>query len=264
MSQERRPPKEELTHHLAESLGLAEDTSFPVEEMDLLEERIGYAFGDRSLLNRALTHPSYANERRTKQARQQNQRLEFLGDAVLGMVVATELFNRESSCDEGSLTRYLSGLVCEPALASKARQLGLGAFIRLGKGEESQGGRDRDSILCDCYEAMLAAVYLDGGFDVVHAMVAKLHQDEFESLARFNIKKPNHKGRLQKIVQARYGVQPSYQIVDKQGPEHGRVFLAQVRVNREVVGVGEGGAKKVAEQEAAKDALRRLGAKEGP
>ena len=248
---------------VVESLGLAENTSFPVEEMDLLEERIGYAFEDRELLKRALTHPSYANERRSKAARQQNQRLEFLGDSVLGMVVATELFNRESSCDEGSLTRYLSGLVCEPALATKARQLGLGVFIRLGKGEESQGGRDRDSILCDCYEALLAAVYLDGGFEVIQAMVARLHQRELESLTRFHPKKPNHKGRLQKIVQARYGVQPSYQIVDKHGPEHGRVFVAQVRIHREVVGQGEGRAKKVAEQEAAKDALGRLETKEG-
>ena len=263
MTDERRE-KDVPSQQLVGSFGLAEDTSFPVEEMELLEERIGYVFRDSELLSRALTHPSYANERRSKQAKQQNQRLEFLGDSVLGMLIATELFNRESSCDEGSLTRYLSGLVCEPALATKARELGLGAFIRLGKGEESQGGRDRDSILCDCYEALLAAVYLDGGFDVVHAMVARLHQEELASLTRFNIKKPNHKGRLQKLVQARHSVQPSYHIVDKHGPEHGRVFVAQVRVNQEVVGVGEGKAKKVAEQEAAKDALGRLGKKEGP
>ena len=114
-----------------------------------LEAHIGHTFRDPALLERALTHPSWANERRAPGAtpRQQNQRLEFLGDAVLGMLVATALFEKEAACDEGSLTRYLSGLVCEPALAKKAREIELGDFLRLGRGEEAQGGRDRDSII---------------------------------------------------------------------------------------------------------------------
>jgi len=127
-----------------------------IVSLDLLEQRLGYRFKDRRILERAMTHPSYANERRSRG--KHNQRLEFLGDSVIGMIISSYLYEEKEFEDEGALTFNLSSMVCEPALANKARQLELGTFLRLGKGEDGQGGRERDSILCDAYEAMVAAI----------------------------------------------------------------------------------------------------------
>jgi len=221
-------------------------------ELSHLERRIGYSFKNRELLERAMTHPSYANERRGKQ--RHNQRMEFLGDAVLGLITATQLYMREEFEDEGMLTRSLSALVCERALAATAREIELGDFLRLGKCEEGQGGRERDSILCDAYEALMAAVYVDGGFFAARDVVLRLHEAELNSVERPQPRSPNFKGQLQGLVQAKYNVQPTYHIVQEYGPEHCKVFVAEVRVMGERMGHGEGRSKKQAEQHAAQEA----------
>lgn len=242
---------------LGDEISLAEmgdEISLPFPDLNLLESRCGYTFKDRELLERALTHPSYSNERRRK--RKHNQRLEFLGDAVLGLITASVLYERDEFEDEGVLTRSLSSLVCESALARKARELELGYFLKLGKGEDSQGGRDRDSILCDAYEALLASIYVDGGFDAARHVVLKLHRKDFDLLERPNPPTPNFKGQLQSLIQAKYNVQPSYHIIHEHGPEHRKIFVAEVRVHAERLGHGEGKSKKQAEQAAAEEALK--------
>ncbi len=245
-----------MSHEAHESGGLGDELSLPFQGLDLLEARLGYVFTQRHVLERALTHPSYANERRSK--RKHNQRLEFLGDSVLGMIIATRLYRQEEFEDEGMLTRNLSSLVCEEALANKARELDLGEFLKLGKGEIGQGGRDRDSILCDAYEALLAAIFLDGGYEEVRRVVLALHEREFAVMSRPKKQPPNYKGTLQREVQAAHNIQPHYEIVGTHGPEHDKIFVAQASVNGEVVGKGEGRSKKQAEQEAARDACERL------
>lgn len=240
-----------------ESVGLGQESSIPFGELGGLEQRLGYVFRDRELLERALTHPSYANERDHTRS---NQRLEFLGDSVLGVVVASQLYLREEFEDEGKLTRQLSTLVCEDALALKARELGLGDFLRLGKGEDSQGGRERASILCDTYEAVLAAIYMDGGFEAASDAVCRLHAEELAGGVQAQPKEPNYKGQLQRLVQARHNVQPIYHVIGERGPEHVKVFVVEVRVHDEVLAQGQGRSKKQAEQNAAATALQALGA----
>lgn len=234
------------------SYELGDEISVPFPDLSILEERLDYEFEQREYLERALTHPSYANERRG--ARKHNQRMEFLGDAVVGMIIATQLYHREEFSDEGKLTRNLSALVCERALAVRARELDLGSFLRLGKGEDGQGGRHRDSILCDAYEALIAAVYVDGGFGAVRRVVLRLHAQDLKTIRRPQPTMPNHKGTLQSLVQAKYNIQPTYHIVRERGPEHRKIFVAEVRVMGERMGEGEGRSKKQAEQVAAQKA----------
>ena len=240
---------------------LLEESSLAEEGLERLQERLGYRFGDRARLERALTHPSYANERRTR--RKHNQRMEFLGDAVLGMLIASYLYEQEEFEDEGVLTHHLSSIVREESLANAARKLGLGEALLLGRGEDGQGGRERDSILCDAYEALVAAIFLDGGYARVREVVLGLHEEDFErvQLPR-KPKEPNYKGQLQKKVQAMHNVQPHYEIVDAHGPEHDKMFVAVATMKGEVLGRGEGRSKKHAEQSAARDACERLAAAE--
>lgn len=247
----------ELPVGLGDEISLADlgdEISLPFPDLSVLEVKCGYVFKNREFLERALTHPSYSNERRRK--RKHNQRLEFLGDAVLGLITASALYEREEFEDEGMLTRSLSALVCEQALAKKARELELGYFIKLGKGEDSQGGRDRDSILCDAYEALLAAIFVDGGYDAARRVVLKLHAKDFSTIEKPKPPSPNFKGQLQSLVQSRYNIQPSYHIVQEQGPEHNKIFVSEVRVMGECMGQGKGRSKKSAEQEAAAQAIR--------
>jgi ribonuclease-3 len=246
---------EELTSQ--ELGGLGQESSIVFGDLSGLEQLLGYTFKQISLLERALTHPSYANERDHTRS---NQCLEFLGDAVLGLVVATALYGREELDDEGKLTRQLSTLVCEEALANKARELRLGEFLRLGKGEDSQGGRERASILCDTYEAVLAAVYVDGGFEAARGVILRLHATELAGEVKPQQREPNYKGQLQRLVQARYNVQPIYHVIGERGPEHVKVFVVEVRVHDERLAEGEGRSKKQAEQNAAAAALQALGA----
>ncbi|MFP4599144.1 MAG: ribonuclease III [Persicimonas sp.] len=224
--------------------------------LDAFEETIGYRFSERALLIRALTHRSYANE--TDEPVRDNQRLEFLGDAVLGLVVANELFDRDREVQEGALSTRQAQVVCEPTLADAARSIELGEHLRLGRGEATTGGRDKNSLLADAYEALLAAIYLDGGLEATReVIVAQL--DEALSEVRQTSAPTDFKSRLQTVIQRDRSTQPEYRIVDESGPPHDMVFVAEVRVDGEPLGAGRGRSKKVAEQHAAQEALETLG-----
>ena len=224
--------------------------------MKTLEEKLGYQFRDRRLLENALTHSSFANEHHMG-AVGSNERLEFLGDSVLGMVVADDLFHRYARLPEGELTRMRAQLVCETSLARVARELELGSALRLGKGEESCGGRERPSIIADAVEAVLAAVYLDSGSireprRIIRHFLLE-HVDEVRELVR------DHKTRLQELVQRRSGQVLSYHMVSQSGPDHNKSFEMEVRLNGVAIGSGSGRSKKEAEQMAARAAIAKLG-----
>ncbi len=223
--------------------------------MTELENKIGYSFRDSALLATALTHTSYANENK-KESAESNERLEFLGDSVLGMIVANYLYRTRSDMPEGQMTRLRAELVCEQSLVRVAEKLGLGGYIRLGRGEEQGGGRQRHSITADAVEAVIAAVYLDGGYDEASKLVnrfilAPMEKGE-QTAARDN------KTELQELVQSMSGQVLSYEMTGEHGPDHAKTFEAAALLNGEVIGRGSGKSKKEAEQEAAGDALRKL------
>ena len=221
--------------------------------MKTLEEKLGYVFQDSSLLEHALTHSSYANESRGRCT--SNERLEFLGDSVLGMVVADYLYRTYPDLPEGELTRTRAALVCEESLVEVAKELDLGRCLRLGKGEEHGGGRERPSIQADAVEAVLAAVYLDGGIGSARKIVQRyiLSRSQQVNAPR------DYKTALQELVQRQPGSEISYELVSESGPDHCRVFVMEVSVNGQVAGRGEGRSKKAAEQMAAKTAIEQMG-----
>ncbi len=221
--------------------------------MNELEEKLGYHFRDRGLLEHAMTHSSYANEHRGA-GLTSNERLEFLGDSVLGVVVADCLFREHPDMPEGELTRTRAALVCEGSLHEVAKSLGLGRYLRLGKGEDSGGGRKRPSILADATEAMLAAVYLDGGMEAVRPVIRALILDKEREKAADR----DYKTALQELVQRTPGAAVGYRLVRESGPDHCRSFEMEVSVDGEVIGKGAGRTKKEAEQMAAKAALEKL------
>lgn len=221
--------------------------------MKILEEKLGYTFRDKNLLLHAMTHSSYANEHRAG-GLTSNERLEFLGDSVLGMVVADYLFRIHPDMPEGELTRTRAALVREGSLYEVAKTLNLGAYLRLGKGEDAGGGRTRPSILADATEAMLAAVYLDGGITPARAIIQKFILDKEEEKAVDR----DYKTALQEFVQRTPGQVISYKLVDELGPDHARVFVMEVSVSGKAVGQGRGHTKKEAEQRAARAALLKL------
>ena len=220
--------------------------------MKTLEEKLGYVFQDSSLLEHALTHSSYANESRGRCT--SNERLEFLGDSVLGMVVADYLYRTYPDLPEGELTRTRAALVCEESLVEVAKELDLGRCLRLGKGEEHGGGRERPSIQADAVEAVLAAVYLDGGIGSARKIVQRyiLSRSQQVNAPR------DYKTALQELVQRQPGSEISYELVSESGPDHCRVFVMEVSVNGQVAGRGEGRSKKAAEQMAAKTAIEQM------
>lgn len=222
--------------------------------MKTLEEKIGYAFRDRTLLENALTHSSYANEHRDK-GMPSNERLEFLGDSILGLVVADHLYRNRPDLPEGDLTRIRAALVCEGSLVEVAKSLDLGSYLKLGRGEESGGGRNRPSIQADAVEAMLAAVYLDGGIGQARKLIHSLILDqEREKIANGR----DFKTALQELVQRESGQVLSYRLVGESGPDHAKTFSMEVLLNGQPVGSGEGRSKKEAEQAAAKAAVEKL------
>ena len=221
--------------------------------MRVLEDRLGYHFKNRALLEHALTHSSYANEHRSNGVTS-NERLEFLGDSVLGMIVAEHLYRTHPNMPEGELTRTRAALVCETSLYEVACSLDLGRCLLLGKGEASGGGRERPSILADAVEATFAAVYLDGGIDAIQPIIRKFILDKEREKAVDR----DYKTALQELVQRRPGQSISYKLVQETGPDHARVFVMEVSVGDTVVGVGRGRSKKEAEQMSAKAALERL------
>ena len=216
-----------------------------------IQNRLGYWFNDIMLLKAALTHSSYANENK-KSGLTSNERLEFLGDSVLGMTVANLIYKENPSLSEGKMTKLRAELVCERSLASLAADLGLGECLLLGRGEEKGGGRSRPSILADAVEAVLAAIYLDGGFDPVNRLVS-------EHFSTLNAHSPpicsDYKTSLQEVTQEKSGRILSYHTVNESGPDHMKCFTVEVRLNNVVIGHGTGRSKKEAEQIAAKAAL---------
>lgn len=221
------------------------------QNLSLLEAKIGYTFQRRELLEQALTHSSYANERRINKIGSY-ERLEFLGDAVLELVSSEFLFARHPELSEGDLTKLRASMVCEPALAFCARDIGLEEYIMLGKGEEATGGRRRDSITSDVMEAVIGAIYLDGGMKPARAYIDRFILSDLEHKRLFYDSKSN----LQEVVQGKLKKDLAYELLDVQGPEHCQTFRVQVRIlEGETLGVGEGHTKKAAEQQAAYKAL---------
>ncbi len=225
--------------------------------MKKLEEVIGYKFKNKRYLEIALTHSSYANESRDRKLKS-NERLEFLGDSVLGLVCAAHLFEEHPDVMEGELTKMRSSLVCEGALCICAREIGLGEHLRLGKGEESGGGRTRDSILADAMEAIIGAVYLDAGLDTARKFIMEYVLLPGQArMMRAAI--TDYKTALQEIVQKNHGEVLSYRLTDSCGPDHQKSFSVEVLLNSNVIGRGMGHSKKEAEQMAAKEALELMG-----
>ena len=219
-----------------------------------LERKLQYRFHTVSLLETALTHSSWANERRGRS--QCNERLEFLGDSVLGMTVAEHLYRTFPDMPEGRMTRLRAELVCEQSLHQVALGLGLGAYIRLGKGEEHTGGHERPSILADAVEAVIAAIYLDGGLEPARAFVHRCVLTDVP--AHLSGASMDYKTRLQELVQQKSGQTLAYEMVGTSGADHSKVFTARVSLNGAPVGEGSGRTKKEAEQMAAKSALAQL------
>ena len=209
-------------------------------------DALGYTFRDEELLRRALTHPSMGRE--------DNQRLEFLGDAVLQYLMSDRLYRKHPADREGSLTHMRALLVCEAALSPIARKLGIGEALLMDRGEELTGGRDKPSVLCDAMEAVLAAVYLDGGMEAARAVVERCWPEEGE------VSRPmqDSKGQLQELLQKNGGETPVYRITGTSGPPHAPVFEARVYRGETELGTGRGKTKKQAEQAAALEAIRRL------
>ena len=223
--------------------------SYSIEK---LEERINYTFKDRELIWQALTHSSYANERKINKIKDY-ERIEFLGDAVLELVSSEYLYEKEAEMSEGQLTRRRAAMVCEPSLASCARDLKLDCYIRLGKGEEMTGGRKRDSIISDAMEALIGAVYLDGGFAQAKAFIHRFVLLDLEKKALFY----DAKSILQEEMQ-KDGGDVRYVLTGESGPEHDKSFFVEVYQGEKLLGKGSGHNKKAAQQQAAYEALLLL------
>ncbi len=219
-----------------------------------LEAAIGYHFHNISLLQNALTHSSYANER-WHNSLLSNERLEFLGDSVLGMLVAEYLYRNFPDRPEGELTRMRADMVCEGTLSATANRIGLGKHLMLGHGEEQGGGRTRDSILADAMESVIAACFLDGGLEAALQIVQKFILVEVPVTRLHNV---DYKTQLQELVQQKKNQVLSYTLVGQSGPDHDKHFDVAVSLNGETVGVGSGSSKKRAEQMAACDAMEKL------
>ena len=224
--------------------------------LQVLEKKLGYTFRCKEQLQAALYHSSYANEHRCCGV-SSNERLEFLGDAVLGLVTADYLYHKHPDLPEGDLTRIRAALVCEQSLHEVAQKLGLGSYLRLGKGEEAGGGRQRTSILADATEAVFAAVYLDGGISAASALIHRVLLDvEREEVVEE--RRRDYKTQLQERVQRQAGQELTYCMVGEEGPDHAKTFITEVRLNGAAIGRGSGHSKKESEQMAAKAALEKL------
>lgn len=218
-----------------------------------LQEKLGYTFNDESVLIRALSHSSYVNENHS--AGDSNERLEFLGDSVLGLITAENFFKNYKNLPEGELTKLRAATVCEKSLAGFAKQLELGKYLLLGKGEILTGGRERPSIQADAFEAIIAAIYLDGGMEAARAFVLKYID---EAIKRQQSVK-DYKTMLQEVVQRNPGELVEYVLAGETGPDHDKRFEVEVHLNSNVIGRGIGRSKKRAEQEAAREALELMG-----
>ncbi|MCL6453000.1 MAG: ribonuclease III [Alicyclobacillus sp.] len=227
--------------------------SVAASRWDLVRDGLGIRFRSESLLRQAFTHASYRNEHRRPSV-EDNERLEFLGDAVLELVVSEFLYRTRPNLPEGELTRMRAAIVCEPALVRFARDLQFDQLIRLGRGEERSGGRHRAALLADVFEAFIGALYLDQGLDAVRQF---LHRHMFPYLDEYaNV--PDHKTALQEWVQQHDGRSLRYTIIEERGPAHAKEFVVEVRIGEQAMGRGSGRSKKEAEQQAAREALAKL------
>lgn len=222
-------------------------------KLEELESRIGYHFQNTDLLRTAMTHSSYINEHHLEK-HQSNERLEFLGDAVLELVSSEFLYKEHPKVSEGELTRTRASMVCEPSLAFCARDLELGSYLLLGKGEEATGGRERESVTSDAMEALIGAIYLDSGFTSAKEFIHKYVLSDLENKKLFF----DSKSILQEIVQAQEGKNVVYQLLGEEGPDHNKRFFVEVYIADVCYGTGKGRTKKAAEQEAAYQAILRL------
>lgn len=220
------------------------------------EKIIGYNFKNKSILLNALTHSSYANEVRAKSC-ESNERLEFMGDAVLGIITAEYLYFHNSHLPEGELTKLRAMTVCEKSLYGFAQSIQLGKFLRLGHGEENTKGRQRPSILADAFEAVIAAIYIDGGIGPAKEFVTRFVDRFFTDRIESGFK--DYKTTLQEIVQKNPGERLEYVLTGEKGPDHNKQFIVEVHLNSNIIGEGRGGSKKEAEQMAAKEALALMG-----
>ncbi|MCR5109938.1 MAG: ribonuclease III [Ruminococcus sp.] len=225
-----------------------------MKNIEEFEEIIGYRFKNKDLLEQALSHSSYANEK--KRHGGSNERLEFLGDSVLSIVVSDYLY-KNINVPEGDLTKMRASLVCEKSLFVFAKEIHLGEFILLGKGEENTGGRERPSILSDAFEAVIAAIYLDGGIEPAAKHILRFMPEDIK-----RTKKPvlsDFKTLLQEVVQKNPEEKVEYVLIGEEGPDHNKRFVVEVCLNSQVIGKGKGRSKKEAEQLAAKEALELMG-----
>lgn len=223
------------------------------EALRELQDKIGYQFKDESLLKQALTHSSFANEQKINKLNNY-ERLEFLGDAVLELVSSEFLFNENKDMPEGQLTRLRASMVCEPALAYCARDIDLGSYILLGKGEEATGGRKRDSITSDVMEAVIGAIFLDGGIENAKKYIYHFVLSDLENKILFL----DSKTLLQEEIQKKNTAQLRYELVGETGPDHDKQFSVEAYLDDKLIGSGVGRTKKAAEQQAAYEALMKL------
>ncbi|MBQ7296513.1 MAG: ribonuclease III [Clostridia bacterium] len=223
--------------------------------MSEFEKVIGYEFKNKSLLETALTHSSYANEKQT--GKDCNERLEFLGDSVLGVITADYFYHNLAHLPEGEMTKKRAACVCEKSLHGFAKQINLGKYLLLGRGEDNTGGRHRASILADAFEAVIGAIYLDGGLENVRKFVLGF----IKEAAAKQLSLRDYKTELQEIIQKNPDEHLTYILVGESGPDHDKRFEVEVMLNSNVVGYGMGKSKKLAEQQAAKQALELMGIK---
>jgi ribonuclease III len=223
-------------------------------DLEDFEKRIGYTFKERDLLTRAVTHKSYSHEARHENSRH-NETFEFLGDSVLGFVIGDMLFRHFPELDEGALSKMKAYLVSATSLAEKARAFEMGEVILLGVGEEKTGGRKKDSLLANLFEAMIAAVYLDGGIDPARKLIEDSFRDDITKIDREDLLFHDYKTALQELAQGKGLPLPDYNVVEEVGPDHDKTFVVEVKVGNHVAR-GEGSSKKEAQQQAARHALR--------
>ena len=220
--------------------------------MQELEKNLGYTFKNKDLLKQALTHSSYANETRT----QSNERLEFLGDSVLSLIVSDHIYNRFNT-PEGELTKLRAALVCETSLYEFSKELNIGEFMLLGKGEQQYKGNERPSILADAFESVLAAIYLEGGMNPAKELVLRFVKEDLIHIEKITFK--DYKTKLQEVIQKNPEERLEYVLVDEQGPDHNKEFTVDIMLNSNVIATGKGRSKKAAEQSAASKALELMG-----
>jgi ribonuclease-3 len=225
------------------------------QEPEIFEGRIGHTFADRSLLTRALTHKSHSHEARNREL-QDNETFEFLGDSVLGFVIGDLLFRNFPMLDEGALSKMKAYLVSAGFLAQKAKAFGMGEALLLGVGEERSGGRNKDSLLANVYEAVIAAVYLDGGLEAARRLIESSFAADIEKIDADDLLFHDFKTALQEVAQGMGLPLPEYTVVEELGPDHDKTFVVEVRLTNQISALGKGSSKKEAQQKAAQEALR--------